>query len=158
MLIRLGRYAEADELLEAGRFSYPIDDGIARERALCAQERGDTTEAIARWKRVADHFPMHIFSVTAAASALEKLGAGDDAVPLLQEASERLRFDPRPLLNLGALQLRRQEFAAAAETFGRLRAAFPDQRAGYISGAEALKGAGRLEEAETVRKLLPAGP
>ena len=68
-----------------------------------------------------------------------------------------MRFDPRPLLDLGALQLRRQEFAAA-ETFARVRDALPDQRAGYTSGAEALKGAGRLEEAETVRNLRPTGP
>ena len=153
ILIKLGRYAEADELLEAARFRYPIDDSIARGWALCAQERGDTTEAIARWKRIADRFPMHMISALAAASALEKLGAADEALPVLQEASERMRHDPRPLRDLGALQLRLREFAGAVETFARLRNAFPDHEAGYAGGAEALTGAGRLDEAEVVRSL-----
>jgi tetratricopeptide (TPR) repeat protein len=151
ILIKSGHYAEADQLLEAGRLRHPMEDGVAREWAYCAQARGDVTEAIARWKRVADRFPLHMATVLAAGSALEALGAVAEAETVLCGAADRIRHDPRPLMDLGGWYLRRKNFAEAAQTFSQLRQAFPDNPAGYTGSAKALHGAGQFLEAEAVR-------
>ena len=46
--------------------------------------------------------------------------------------------------------MRREDWEAACALWGELRGAFPDHASGYVRGAEALVGAGRLDEAEAL--------
>ncbi|MBS0641554.1 MAG: hypothetical protein JSS43_16935 [Proteobacteria bacterium] len=150
-LVKSGRYAEADEVLEKGRMRFPSEPTIAVAWARSAQASGNDGEAIARWQRAADRFPLEAHVIFAATSALEQLGALSDAEAVLQEATERIRHEPALLIRMGNLQLRRRDFTAATETFARLRDAFPQREEGYSLGAEAAARAGQPREADTLR-------
>ena len=55
------------------------------------------------------------------------------------------------LLDLAKLlQNKRQDFTAAAEVWAAIRGVFPDSEEAYASGAEALRRAGRIEEADAL--------
>lgn len=151
-MVKFGRYDEADALLVRARIRYPVDPSPGIGLALSAQAKGDIPEAINRWKRVAKYSAMDMVAVLNAAGAMEKLGVVVDAEEVLREAVDHFPVEPRPLAELGMLLLRRRDFAAAAEAFATLRGTFPDNKASYIHGAEALSKAGRAEEAEAVRK------
>ncbi|HVZ08554.1 tetratricopeptide repeat protein [Rhodopila sp.] len=156
VLIELKQFEEADELLAAGRVRYPLEVSMVIEYAHSAEQRGDTAEAKARWRRVIDRFPTHVIGVTAAAAALERLGDSDQAEQVLLETVERIRHVPTPLIRLGEVQLRRHDFSAASETFSKLRERFPGEAIGYRRGAEAMDGLGRSDEAKALRTMHPS--
>ena len=150
-LRRLQRFDEAETLLMQGRLRYPIDPTVFIEWAYNAQNRGDTPEAIRRWVMGAERFPLHLPTCRLAAEELVKLDAFHEAERILTEATLHFPHEPSPLGDLGSLQMKQRDFAAAAETFARLRAAFPNQQAGYNLGADALLAAGRPQDAQAVR-------
>ena len=149
-LVHLGRFDEADAILRDGRTRFPTDAAIALEFARTAAARGDFEEAIVRWNRLAERFPLHIHSCLAAADALEKLGAIADAEHILREAVEHFPLEARPLSDLGRLLFRHRNFQAAADVWAAMRRTFPQDVTGYVRGAEALRAAGLVEEAKAL--------
>jgi tetratricopeptide (TPR) repeat protein len=151
-MVKFGRYDEADALLTRARVRYPTEPAPSIGLAQSAQARGDVAEAVVRWKRVAQRFPLHAPAVFSTAGALDQLGATADAEEVLRDAVDHFPDEPRALAELGMLLLRRQDFTAAAETFATLRGYFPDHQASYLHGADALTQAGRPDEAEALRE------
>ena len=144
-MIEFGRYEEADALLIRARIRYPTDPSPHIGLAQSAQARGDIPEAVVRWKQAAQRFPLHLAAVSASAAALEQLGATAEAEQVLREAIDHFPGETRPLNELGRFLLRHGNPDGAAEAFATLRATFPDEKASYIHGAEALSQAGRLK-------------
>jgi tetratricopeptide (TPR) repeat protein len=151
-MIKVGRYDEADALLSNARTRFPTDPAPTAGLALCAQTRGNIPEAVERWKHLALRFPLKIHSCLDAARALELLDTTTDAENVLREAVDHFPAEPRPLIELGSLLLRREDFLGAADVWATLRQTFPDQQMGYVRGAEALLRAGRPAEADAVRE------
>jgi predicted Zn-dependent protease len=151
-LQHLGRPDEAEALILPLTVRYPTDPGFPIELARMAQTVGNISVAIERWEGVPRRFPLYFPGCVLAAEALEKLGAITQAEAVLREAVDHFPTEPRPLIELGSLLLRREDFAAAVDVWATLRQAFPDQQIGYDRGAEALLRAGRPDEAEAVRE------
>jgi tetratricopeptide (TPR) repeat protein len=152
-LIKLKRFDEADQLLDEARTRFGTDAGPSIEWARVAEARGDMPEAVARWKRLSERFPLHLPSQTSAAEAMVRLGDSQAAIDILVAAIDRFPGEPRPLTDLGRLQLQLKDFSASDETWTKVRALFPKEIDGYFRGADALQALGKAEEAGTLRKV-----
>jgi tetratricopeptide (TPR) repeat protein len=147
-LVQLGRHDEADALLADARIRSPIDPAPIIEMARGAQLRGDIAEAVKRWKNVIVRFPLYIPGYLAAADAMDAMGEQTEAEAMFRAAIERFPLEQRPIVDMARyFHLKRRDFAAAAEAWALLRQTFSDNEEGYTRGADALRGAGRAEEA-----------
>ncbi len=160
-MIQLERYDEADAILSAALVRFPTETGPGAELARSAQARGDSPEAIKRWKRLVQRFPLHMLSCLWAAEALEILGEAAEAERILCEGVDHFPSDLPPIIHLGMLLLRHRQFQAAVEVYATMRQRFPENETGYIRGAEALRQADRADDAailtEEHRRRFKAG-
>jgi len=115
-----------------------------------AEARRDWAQALSRWTLARNSFPDHSTGYIGGAVALRELGRFDEAETLLRDAMARFPNDPGPAIGWAALSHGRQDWAAAAERWARLRAEFPQQAVGYALGAAALRALARHTEAEAV--------
>ncbi len=152
-LSHLGRYDEAEELLQQARYRFGTDPGPLREYARVAEAKGDVAEAIKRWNGVLFRFPLDMPVHLTASEAFERLGEPLEAEATLRAAIDRFPTESRPMLELAKFLLfKRRNYAAAVEAWAALRRAFPNNEEAYASGAEALRRAGRGDEAEILRE------
>jgi tetratricopeptide (TPR) repeat protein len=149
-LIKLGRYDEADALLESTRILFPTEPAIVAEFARSAQAKGDIPEAAKRWKRLAERFPLQIDTSLDAAQALEEMHLPDDAEGILREAVDRFPTESRPSADLAGLLFRCRNYTAAVDVLAKMRVTFPDDELPYLRGADALREAGRADEASAL--------
>lgn len=148
-LSHLGRYGEAEELLREARLKFGTDPGPLSEFARVAEAKGDVAEAMKRWKAVLASFPMEITVYSSTSEACERLGEPAEAEATLRAAVARFPGELRPLTELAKLlHFKHRDFPAAAEAWAALRGTFPDNEEAYTRGADALRQAGRLDEAE----------
>jgi len=151
-LQHLGRSDEAEAIFLALSARYPTDTNARIELARIAEVAGNTQMAVERWTRIAELFPLFLPGCLAAAEALEKLGEVVQAEEVLREAAGHFPSEQRPVIDLGQLLLRREDFAAAVEVWATMRQRFPDVGIGYVQGIDALLRTGRSDEAETLRE------
>ena len=151
-LTRLGRYREAEELLQEARYRFSTDPGPLSEYARVAEAKGDAAEAMRRWKDVLYRFPLDMYVYLVASEAFEKLGEPAEAEATLRTAVDRFPTHLRPLLDLAKLLNRHRDFSGAVEVWAALRRIFPENEEAYTSGAEALHRAGRTEAADALRE------
>jgi tetratricopeptide (TPR) repeat protein len=149
-LIGLGRYDEADEVLEEGRFMFPTESGWYAERARCAQLRGDFPEAVKRWKYRIERMPMEMYGYNNAANALQEMGEYAEAEAILRAAVERFPLEDTPMIVLAHFLHVRYDFSGEAEAWAALRQVFNDNKDSYIRGAEALRRSGRPDQADAL--------
>jgi tetratricopeptide (TPR) repeat protein len=152
-LTQLGRYEEAEELLQQARVRFGTDPGPLTEFARIAEVKGDVPQAVQRWKDLLIRFPLEWSVQSNASEAFERLGDPAEAEATLRAAIDRFPGELGPLLSLAkSLHHKRRDFPAAAEAWRALRAVFPDFEEAYTSGAAALTQAGKPEEAEALRE------
>jgi tetratricopeptide (TPR) repeat protein len=152
-LSHLGRYDEAEELLQQARYRFGTDPGPLSEYARVAEIKGDVAEAVQRWKAVLYRFPLDMYVYLNAADAFEKFAEPAEAVATLHAAIDRFPNELRPMLELAKLlHHKRRDFPAAAEAWAALRKAVPENEEAYKSGADALGHAGLAEAADALRE------
>jgi tetratricopeptide (TPR) repeat protein len=152
-LCRLGRYPEAEELLQAARYRFGVESGPLSEYARVAEAKGDAAEVVRRWKDVLYRFPLDMSVYVFAAEAFEKFGEPAEAEATLRAAIDRFPTQLRPMLDLARLLVNKhRDFPGAVEAWAAVRRVFPDNEEAYTSGAEALRRAGRTEAADALRE------
>jgi tetratricopeptide (TPR) repeat protein len=157
-LTHLGRYEEAEELLQQARIRFGTNPGPLSEYARVAEAKGDIPVAIQRWKDVLDRFPLDMNVHFTASEAFERLGEPAEAEATLRAAVDRYPTELRPHTELARLiHLKHHEFAAAVEAWAAIRQIFPDNDEAYLRGAEALRGIGRADEADSMLKAYKSG-
>ena len=150
-LVHLGRYDAAEQLLQDARYRFGSGPELLSEYARVAEARGDAGEAVRRWNDVLSRFPLDMPVHLAASEAFERIGEPAEAEAALRAAIDRFPTELRPMLDLAKLlQIKRRDFPAAAEAWAALRAAFPDNREAYTSGAEALCLNGDTDRADAL--------
>jgi tetratricopeptide (TPR) repeat protein len=152
-LTHLGRYDEAEEILESARYRFGVDPSPLSQYARVAEARGDIPEAIKRWKYVINFFPLEMHVQLGSASELERLGDPVGAEATLRAAIERFPGEIRPTLDLAnLLHYKRRNYGAAADAWAALRLAFPDREDAYTTGAQALRNVDRPDEADALEE------
>lgn len=145
-----GDFAGADALLREASERFPKEAGPVIEFAWVAQIKRDWPEAAGRWLRVRKDHGNYAVGYTAGATALRELGRLDEAMALLDEALRRFPNDGAPIVERAWLAHQQRDWNTAIALWEELRRRFPAQIAGYNGGAQALREAGRIEEAEAI--------
>lgn len=147
ILSQLRRFDEAEALLADGAGQFPVDLGIAIERAWVAHRRGEFTDAARRFARIRIDLPDHPVGFTGGAMALRDSGdfAGADA--LLREAMEVFPDEPGPVLDYAWVAQIGRDWPEAAQRWQQVRERHGTYSVGYTAGAGALRELGRVEEA-----------
>ena len=142
-LQKLGRTAEAEELLVQGRLRYPTEGEIAVINAGIAEETGNKEEARKRWNLVRQHFPLDRSACVQVLRFLRDQQEWADADALAKETIERFRNQDWPLDEYAKVAHGRRDWPEAARRWAALRQAFPDRKDAPQHEAEALAAAER---------------
>ena len=147
-LLNVGRVDEAEGLACEAVERFPDRPEGYVQRGEAAMHRGDWALASERWGELRQVFPDHVLGYVRGAAALLNVGRVDEAEGLACEAVKRFSDRPEGYVQRGEVAMRRGDWTAASERWGELRQVFPDHVLGYTRGAEALRSAGRVDEAE----------
>ena len=145
-----GRLEEAEALAHEAVMRFPERLGGYVQSAEVSMVRGDWTEASERWGALRRMFPDDPLGYMRGAEALRNAGRLKEAEVVANEAVSRFPDRIGGHYHRAEIAIRRGDWAEASERWGALRRAFPDDRLGYRRGAEALRNAGRPEEAEAL--------
>jgi predicted Zn-dependent protease len=142
--------AEAVESLES--------DLVAAEQMLAG---GDLGQALRMWTAIRERFPGHAAAYLRAAHALANGGEFDKAEVLLLEGQLLVQSaGPTFASEFARMAARQRDAAEAVRRWSAARTAFPRHPVGWVGGVEALREAGRINEAEALldqlRELFPA--
>ena len=149
-LLGAGRLDEAEALAGEAMERFPDRPGGHVHRAEVAMRRKDWALATERWEAYRRAFPDHSVGYVRGAAALLGAGRVDEAEALAGEATERFPDRPGGHVHRAEVAMRRKDWALATERWDAYRRAFPDHSVGYVRGAAALLGAGRVDEAEAL--------
>ena len=144
------RLGEADTLLRDAARRFPDQPGLAIEWARLGEHHSNRAEAVRRWDRVRERFPDQPAGHLGAAQARREAGQIDQAETLLAAALERFPHEGVLRFEHAVLAAARADWPAAAERWQILRERFPEQPAGYVAGAVALREQGRRADAEAL--------
>lgn len=127
-LIELGRFYEADAVLQPALEQFPSDE-VFSNYALVAHHRHDWREAVVRWELFREKFPEHKIGFALESVALCELGRFTEADSLILTGLE-FHPDDEELLEKYAWVAQRQEaFAEALRRWEKLRSVCPENRA-----------------------------
>lgn len=145
-----GRLGEADALLHEAAERFPDQPALAIEWARLGEHHSDRSEAVRRWDLVRQRFPEQLAGHVGAAQALREAGRFDEAEALLAGALGRFPDEGLLRFEHAVVAAAREDWPAATERWASLRARFPEQPAGYVAGAVALREQGRRAGAEAL--------
>jgi len=145
-------WPEAERRWGAVRAGFPqrLDGYI--EAAKAAQSGGSGSGAAAHileeaLEKLQPHSSIATTCIETAA-ALTRARQFDEAEKLLAAAALRFPKNPTLLVDYAQAAMHRLDWAAAVARWQEFRTRFPDKPHGYCSGIVALRGAGKLDEAE----------
>jgi tetratricopeptide (TPR) repeat protein len=151
-MIELGRLDEAEASLAESARLYSANFEIALTRARLADRRDDLTAACDRWTMVRAVNPYFQAGYQEGANRLTKAGRHAEADVVLGSAIERFSDQAWPMEHYARLAHARADWAEAASRWATFRQRFPAEEVGYSLGAEALKAAGRDDEAAALHR------
>jgi tetratricopeptide (TPR) repeat protein len=146
-MIELGRFDEAEAWLAEPSRRFPADMDIALARARVAERLGDLNAAADRWATVRATAPRFQTGYHEGALRLFEAERHEEADDVLRSAIERFPNEVWPRHIFARVAHLRRDWNEAATRWDALRRRFPDEEAGYSQGEEALKAAGRDDEA-----------
>jgi tetratricopeptide (TPR) repeat protein len=149
-LRRLRRFEEAEMLLVKLRTLMPINPLPALEYAGIAEDRGDLSEAVQRWRQVHQRFPQWQPSYSGLIAALRKVGEAEQVETVLADAAGRFVEDAHWSIDYAESAESRGDFNEAASRWQTVRQRFPQREEGYRRGADAIAKLGHVEAAAAV--------
>lgn len=150
VLMELGRYVEAANVLAPALRVFPDDEHVAVLNGWLATHRRDVAEAEKIWRDVHERFPTNIEACRGYALALREVGLADQAEAMILETS--LRFPKNSLLACDFAQIPelKQDWPLAITRWQRTLFRFPDLADAYIGLGNSLLGAGDVTKAKAV--------
>jgi tetratricopeptide (TPR) repeat protein len=146
----LSRYDDADRVLEEGRRILPHDPWVMATWGYFAQHHRDTDEALRRFAEIRRNLPNHPVGYVTAAVTLRDQQRYQEAEATIASALARFPLDAGALFDWASIAQARGDTDEAIDRWRVVRDRFPDQGAGYVSGAALLRAAGRRDEAEAL--------
>ncbi|MEJ0020786.1 MAG: tetratricopeptide repeat protein [Acetobacteraceae bacterium] len=154
LLLRLGRFDEAEELLQEGIKRFPRDRYFLHGLATIAARRGDDEAAVVRYALLRKRHPSYLHGYTEGSEALLRLGRLDEADAVLGQAAP-------PIFHLAhqhaRLAIRRKDWNAALTRWRAIASRYNSEEA-PIGLAQSLAGLGRFDEAEQILHDALSGP
>lgn len=148
-LRELGRFEDADAVLNKAMHRFPKDIHLRIEHARLATYRNDWSEAAKRWTTILEQY-RHPAGASGKAMALAQLGLFDEAEQVLNVARTEFPLDVGIAVQSAKLAMSRGNTEAALQRWEAVRRRFRLDPVGYMEGAKALAAAGKYEEAEAV--------
>lgn len=118
----------------------------AREAAA----RRDWHAALAAWQAVLAQSPNHAAALVGAATALREAGRFDEAESILAAPAARVPANRLIATAYAGLAHARADWPVAIARWANVQQSFPDHPFAFLRGAQALRSAGRLDEAATL--------
>jgi tetratricopeptide (TPR) repeat protein len=115
-----------------------------------AAEAQDWARAIELWSEIITDFPDAAAGFIGKAGALRELGRLGEADALLKQAMAQFPLDLWVAAEHAGISVRRRDWGEALHRWEEVQRRFPAHPAGYSGRGEALRNAGRLEEAEAI--------
>ncbi len=115
-----------------------------------AADRRDWPACLAGWQAVLAHAPGHAAALAGAATALRESGRIDEAETLLDGPAARVPPNRLIATAFAGLAHARGDWKLAVARWTIVQLAFPDHPFAFLRGAQALRAAGRLDEAEAL--------
>jgi tetratricopeptide (TPR) repeat protein len=137
-LRELGRYADAETILDKYCQRFPGVDWLFAEQAELATAQGDFETAVLRWKALLRRSPGFAIGYPKSAAALRKTGQELEADELLGTAVTRVRSDLAVHLEYARSAHRRGDWTAAIVRWALVRDRFPTCIEGRDLEADAL--------------------
>lgn len=146
----MGRLDEAEAILQpfVGRFG--VQEMPLMELARIAEAREDWDEAIRRWQRVKNSFPLMMEGYLRQIDNFKKVGRTDHIESVLCEVIERFPDALGPAQDYALIAQERGDPVEAAQRWLMVVQRFPDCEIAYFHGAKTLTAANRNEEAEAL--------
>jgi predicted Zn-dependent protease len=88
-LREMGRFAEAEQVLQDADARFPGNDWILADLAANAAAAGELDKAVTRWQALIEKFPAFLTAYTKCAEAMQKTGLHKDGDELLRVAVTR---------------------------------------------------------------------
>jgi predicted Zn-dependent protease len=144
---------EAESLLTEGIQRFPADPGLLIELAWAAHHRKDWVVAAERWETVRARFPQFAVAWSAGATALRHAGLPDEADRIVRDGIAR-HAEPGLLVEYAQNAVYQRNWPEAVLRWEQYREQHPDDMLGYVRGAQALREAGRLDDAAALLQLI----
>jgi tetratricopeptide (TPR) repeat protein len=143
-----GQEADADALLGAAVARLPGHAELAVEHAWSASRRRDWPQAARRWQAVRERFGHVAEGYSLGAAALRELGRHDEAEQIYAAAVARFPQDAGALIGHAKQAATRGDWATSVRRYELAVTRCPSYPAAHQGLAQALAGAGRLDDAD----------
>ena len=161
-LREINHFDEADALLNSAKVLFPNEALLFVEHARIAEARGDWALVAERYAEIRTRFPGDWRGYTGGAQALCQLGQISGAENVLEAGQLRLPEELRVFIDHARLAEGRNDWVSLASRCAAIRERFPEHPWAYTGGATALRGLGRLDDAEALltdaKERFPADP
>ncbi len=157
-LNELGRFADAQAVLQPALRRFPQSAELAAMNAWIAHYLADFAGAAALWGEVRSRFPDHAVGYTGAVTSLLPLGRVAEATALMEQAIRRFPHDMHVAMDYARVPQHTQEWDEAARRWAAVFGRFPEVAAVRSGYAEMLSRAGRWGEAEGLLEAAVAQP
>lgn len=147
LLLEIDALDEAEALLAEARTRTRITSTQAQQWARTADRRGDRAAAAQRWAEARQRFPAAPGVFSGGAASLAAAGRLEEAESVLGRATRRFPEDPLCHIEYARLAARRGDWEAALKRWTVVRDELHHDT-GIAGVAEALRGLGRLDEAD----------
>jgi tetratricopeptide (TPR) repeat protein len=151
-MMEMGQYDAAEAYVAKAAHRHPSNFYLADTLAEIAAHRGDLDTACDRWATARASDPNGQTGYREGARRLIEAGRHAEADAVLRAAIERFPNEAWPARNFARLAHNQRDWNEAAARWEALRRSFPAEEDGYSLGAEALKQAGRAEDAAALHR------
>ena len=148
VLVDLGRYADAQNVLSPALRMFPKLVAVGELHASIAHQQQDYPEALKRWSDLRSRFPRNIQGYIGGANTLLAASKADEAEILMRDALQLFPHDMNIAMTWANIPSHSQKWDLAIERWISVSQRFPSVPAIQSSYARALMKSGKWDDAE----------
>ncbi len=151
-LARMKRFSEAEQLIESIRYQAGTEPEVWTVFARLAELQDHWPQAVERWSHYRRLFPMNPFGYLQSVRPLEMNKQVEKVPEILRDGVPFVKHHQKYVLEYARATQRFEMWAEAAELWATVRELLPENKDGYVVGAQALRSLGRIDEAGALER------